>query len=88
MTIFLILGLFLLAASVIVVVRGFAAPGATGETLQQIIEQPGCRSPLRPVIWHKAQTKSPKVAQTTHFSTATGMDVTIAWPESDSNTDR
>jgi tight adherence protein C len=35
-TIFLILGLFLLAASVIVVVRGFATPGATGETLQQI----------------------------------------------------
>jgi tight adherence protein C len=36
MTIFLILGLTLLAASVIVVVRGLASPSATGETLQQI----------------------------------------------------
>jgi tight adherence protein C len=35
-TIFLILGLTLLAASVIVVVRGLASPTATGETLQQI----------------------------------------------------
>jgi tight adherence protein C len=36
MTIFLILGLTLLAASIIVVVRGFAVPRGTGETLQQI----------------------------------------------------
>jgi tight adherence protein C len=36
MTILLILGLTLLAASVIVVLRSFAAPSGTGETLQQI----------------------------------------------------